>query len=448
MSNLNTKGQAHETRKSLINSVKSNWPDLVITDGHLQNPTQSFVYNFYSRFYNEYEKRLSEIKTNILKQEPEQILENYSYIDEISLAIKLRKISKLLNEKMPFVLNDIFEPQPRRTVLFFSVFMNLLIYMKTDPAYLDELREVVNEKEEFEKLYYLKQQVLKEIADENALHFKLENSIEKLKNKIESIRSEYKIVLKQRAEKEYEYHNLLVEKNKLEEYFKMLEGNIESLREQYSVLQEQFVDETKIEAIEKNISALEKEFDELDVNRAAFVSSLENQEEITKFCEKCLALLEHCNFSCNQLNDIQTSVESIFNMNQEVIKLKEDINNKLEDINKLKDKDILLKDNILISETKFSDLKCSKEEYVKELKEKFNLVSADIDQKINEYKVFHHENEGIQSVIKDLEMKKSHLIAGVMKEYGMLVQKFGKIYNCFNNALINIDNQQNLEDED
>ncbi|KAL3284717.1 hypothetical protein HHI36_018865 [Cryptolaemus montrouzieri] len=428
--------------QTLVRNIKNFWPNFAINARKFQNPTPTFVYQLYSLFYFDYEKKLSEIKNKYFNAEEQEVFDKS--LDEIVLAIKLRQISKQIGLSTPFTLNDMCEPGPHRTIIFTTMFINLLTYVTSDTDYEEDISEASQKINKFKELYENKQCLLEKIQDLDILHVTVEENIRKLSQEIDNLSEEYKEISLQKATREFEYQKYLKIKDKLQDDIKLSDEQIVKLRENCILSQEQIVENEDIEKLQNKISALFAELEILNSDRSNILLNLERQEESTKHFNKCLELLQKSDFSEEHLNAVKNCIVSVADVSQEINNLKNKINDKKIELEKLQQHKVSYTDDILVLEKELAVLK---EDTIKEkqlLIDHFNDLSEKYHKDLITKKQHEDDISEIQGRISDLKEDISLLKAGVKEEYVKLIENQSEIYNAFNSALIEIDDLQRV----
>lgn len=432
-----------EKMKSLIQNAKNHWPEISISEELLQNPTKEFVKEFYGRFVSELEMIENNIRTSIFQEEADH--DQNIHNDEISLTIKMKQI--LLKFDLSFNLNDMFEPQPMRTMVFLTCLMNVIIYLKSNTEYIQDIQDCVDQDKKLKEMKESKAALLDEIASLDKSEVELQQNINSLNQDIEHLSKEHKDILLQKAEREFKYQQEFKVIKNLQEKINGLDDNLKHFRNEYSSLQSLIVSENEVNELNIEIDNVRKELDNLDSNRTRITSGLEEQEEILKYYRSCLESIENPVFSSENLDELKSSVENLKSLHEQLKKYESRSILKKTELENARKRYASLQKNHRKMEIEFKNLS-------DETKSKLDILNREIDKLGIQFK----QDEKTLKVLEIEVQKFEEIICSLKEEFDLVKNRFSELYkqlmskqqivlSRFNDALVAVSKSQSRKTE-
>ncbi|XP_045467859.1 uncharacterized protein YGR130C-like [Harmonia axyridis] len=424
-----SKQQFKEQMKCLIQNVGEHWPDITISEEILRNPTTNFVKGFYANFYSEFQEVTTRIKNDIFNQDV--CIDQNIYKDELRFAIEMKKICGLLG--IPFNLNDIFEPQPKRTILFCSLLMNIVLCFKRKTEYINSIAECVQKSNHLTELKSSKNVLLEEINDLNALEIQLEDDINDLKKGIGNLTEEHKDIMMQKTIKDIKYQQDYKVIDKLKEDNTASKENLNIFSTKISSLQKQIVNENEIDELKNEINNVEKELEDLDTNRAGITLSLEDQRESYKNYQKCLVSIKNLDFNLD-IEKCKTAIEKLTATSQQVNTLvNEQFTYKTSELKCLLEEHDNLVENLQQLNGKFVNITTEMEKIHFDLK-KLDLKILEDKDILKNYETENKNSKEKILVVKDDISNMKSCLATKCDEYNKLLEQ---VNESFHEKLLN-----------
>ncbi|CAH0547773.1 unnamed protein product [Brassicogethes aeneus] len=293
------------TAAETLQSIKDNWPKFPVKKENILKPNSAFVTKFYNEFLRELYRYIQVFTDEeVLFNDPPGLMEFSEEIITYNRMLQVFSVYLIKQTSYNFLLSDILKPQPKRTRVFITLCMQILMtineIIKSDN---NIYKEEMSKKDSFHDVSRLKAEVLEKL---NWAQEKLEESEENLYNLRKEgveVNKEYLEVLEYEKTRNKLYKDKQKEIDSLISESNMLKYDLDAVKKENVELEEQVVSQSEYEKDLEVLENLEKEIEGMTALQQTLSHGLEAKNKTLLHNNKCINVLETLVFDtkCEQI---------------------------------------------------------------------------------------------------------------------------------------------------
>ncbi|XP_050523408.1 uncharacterized protein LOC126895507 [Daktulosphaira vitifoliae] len=384
--NMNVKSNMYAEYNNLIKELEQYMPQFKASMKDLQEPSQTFVTNFYTDVFSEFfcdVNNLTEI----------QVTQNLTYnemygetVPILNMCIALRYIYSKLGID-DFGLNDICDPSPKRTYRLLQTMINFIKYSDEKISEADaQMKAVRNMKEKIDNLRKQKDN-LKETINQKSLHRKQRGTeIKSVADEGKNARIELMDIQKSKEEILKELDKVKQEQESVEKQCSLLSEQRDNIIRDINSLRNQIVEAPDL--LKADLERLKRMKNEVTEKKTAMMGQVSAKKQTVITLEQELSAQEK---RLRLLTDITEKNDRLLKINQEIETMLQEKSESLELSEDLKEKIDFAEHERANINNKITNILKDMEFERNAMKSKYDLLEKELEEKIK-YKNNHYES--------------------------------------------------------